>query len=165
MKIEKNVLSIMREMLADPEKDWSNHLPLMKLTEEDFVKGAKLIKKHIKNADRREEVMEGLDRFINRYESGNFYRQQTLKDFVRFLEWEIGKNKRWSTKVEIEKEIKEVLETEKFYALEPIFTTYEEMFTHLNNMKIFQGHFQETHKELLENFNFKDASALLKEHF
>ena len=67
MKIDKNVLSIMEEMLAEPEKDWSNHLPFMKLTEEDFVKGAKLIKKHIKNADRREEVMEGLDRFINRY--------------------------------------------------------------------------------------------------
>ena len=44
MKIEKNVLSIMREMLDEPEKDWSNHLPLMKLTEEDFNLAMKELK-------------------------------------------------------------------------------------------------------------------------
>ena len=165
MKIEKNVLSIMREMLAEPEKDWSNHLPFMKLTEEDFVKAGKLIKKHIKNADRREEVMKQLDNFIHRYETRDFYRQQTLKDFVWFLDREIGKKKGWTKKVEIEKEIHAVLETETFFALEKIFMPYEEMFMHLHSMQLYQGHFQEKHKELLENFNFKDASALLKEHF
>ena len=56
MKIDKNVVAFMEEMLAYPEKDWSDYLPFMKLTEEDFVKAEKLIQKHTKNADRREDV-------------------------------------------------------------------------------------------------------------
>ena len=69
MKIDPNVLSTMREMLADfdvpcsviPEKDWSEHLPFIKVTEEDFETAIKLIKKHIKNAGYREEVLEDLE--------------------------------------------------------------------------------------------------------
>ena len=49
MKIEKNIISTMREMLADPEKDWSNHIPFVRLTEGDFEKARTLIKKHCKN--------------------------------------------------------------------------------------------------------------------
>ena len=39
MKIDPNILSTMRDMLADPEKDWSDHLPFIQ-----FEKASELFK-------------------------------------------------------------------------------------------------------------------------
>ena len=157
MKIEENVISIMREMLAEPEKDWSNHLPLIRLSEEDFTKAKYLVRKHCQNANKREEVMKSLERWIEKYETGGFWRQEYLKDFVWFLKKEIGKNKTWDTKTKIEEEINELLDTEKNYELENMFEPYEVMFNHLKDIKMFQGQFQNKHKELLETFDSKEA--------
>tara|TARA_A100001388_G_scaffold266011_1_gene238691 strand:+ start:64 stop:564 length:501 start_codon:yes stop_codon:yes gene_type:complete len=164
MKIEKNALSIMRDMLADPEKDWSNHLPFMKLTEEDFVKAVKLIKKHTKNADRREELLKDLELWIGNYKQNPLGRNGELEDFIWFLDRELGKRKKWETKEEIQKEIREVFNAETFIKLrKEIFAPYEEMFNHLEIKKLYQGHFQKQHKKLLETFDFEKASELLKE--
>ena len=163
MKIEKNVLSIMREMIADPAKDWSNHLPFMKLTEEDFIKAAKLIKKHIKNADRREEVLKDLKFWKENYKQRPHFRTGELEDFIWFLDREIGKRKGWTKKGEIKKEIKEVLNAEMFYELQKeIFAPFESMFNDLQTIKVYQGHFQKQHKKLLENFDFAKASEFLQ---
>ena len=66
MRIEKDVHLIMREMIADPEKDWSNHLPFIKLTEEDFAKGEQLIRRHIKNAEKRESALRDNENYKTR---------------------------------------------------------------------------------------------------
>ena len=166
MKIDKNVLSIMEEMLAEPEKDWSNHLPFMKLTEEDFVKAEKLIKKHTKNADRREDVLNDLQYWINNYENNVLNRNCDLQDFIWFLERELGKRKGWERKEEIKKEIREVFNAETYLKLhEEIFSPFQEMFNNLKVRNIYQGHYQETLKELLRNFKPFKARELLKEHF
>ena len=157
MKIEENVISIMREMLADPEKDWSNHLPLIRLSEEEFTKAKSLIRRYCKNADRREEVMEELKYWIEKYETGGFYRQEYLNDFVWFLKRVLGKNKTWATKTKIENDIIEVLNTEQNYELEKMFVPYDDMFNHLKDIKRAQGNFQKSQQELLETFDFKEA--------
>ena len=76
---------------------------------------------------------------------------------VKLLMWEIGKNKTWDTKTKIEEEINELLDTEKNYELENMFEPYEVMFNHLKDIKMFQGQFQNKHKELLETFDSKEA--------
>ena len=160
MQIEKNVTSIMREMLADPERDWSNHIPFVGLTEKEFYKAEYLIRKHCKNANKREEVMKSFERWKKRYETGssyNSYRQSRLKDFVWFLYREIGKNKTWATKTKIENEINKVLETEKFYELEKLFEPYEDMFDDIKSRKMYEVRCQEKHKKLLESFDSKEA--------
>ena len=157
MQIEKNVISIMREMLADPEKDWSNHLPLIKLSEEEFIKAKNLVRKHCQNANKREEVMKQVENWIKKYETDGFWRQEYLKDFVWFLKKEIGKNKTRDTKEKIEKEINELLNTEKNYELEKMFEPYEVMFNHLKDIKLFQGKFQKSQQELSETFDSKEA--------
>ena len=115
MKIEKNVTSILREMLADPEKDWSNHIPFVRLTEGDFEKARTLIKKHCKNADRRDEVMELFANYKERYETNDFHRPEHLKDFVWWLDDKLRFRKQWETQKQIKKEIEEVFNTEKYY--------------------------------------------------
>ena len=43
MKVEKDIFSTLRKMVAEPEKDWSKHYPFIQLTEEDFSIGENLI--------------------------------------------------------------------------------------------------------------------------
>ena len=157
MKIEKNVTSILREMLADPEKDWSNHIPFVRLTEGDFEKARTLIKKHCKNADRRDEVMELFANYKERYETNDFHRPEHLKDFVWWLDDKLRFRKQWETQKQIKKEIEEVFNTEKYYELETIFEPFEDWYEDIKTKKMFEVRCEERHKELLENLDCREA--------
>ena len=49
MKIDQNIISTLKDILSDPEKDWINQLPFIKLTNEDFDTARKLINKYVLN--------------------------------------------------------------------------------------------------------------------
>ena len=157
MKIEKNIISTMREMLADPEKDWSIHLPFVRLTEEDFENARTLIKKYCKNADRRDEVIGRFENYKERYETNDFTRPQHLKDFVWWLEEKLRHRKQWETQKQIKKEIHEVFNTEKYFELETIFQPFEYWYDDIKSRKFYEVRCEEKRKELLDNLDCREA--------
>ena len=163
MKIDKNVLSIMEEMLAEPEKDWSNHLPFMKLTEEDFVKAEKLIKKHINFAEYREDALEKLEEWKTNYAIKGFGYTRYW-DYIRFLKQECVYRKRQEKSTEIQNEINACFETQKFSEIEQeVFDLFDSMFMELSNSRVFHQKFLNYKKEIEESFDFEKASEFLKE--
>ena len=157
MKIEKNVTSILREMLADPEKDWSNHIPFVRLTEGDFEKARTLIKKYCQNANRRDEVMERLELYKERYETNDFPRPEHLKDFVWWLDDKLRHRKQWETQKQISKEIREVFNTEKYYELETIFEPFEDWFDDIKWGQTYLRRAEGKQCELLESLDSREA--------
>ena len=70
-----------------------------------------------KNADRREDLLNDLQYWINNYENNVLNRNCDLQDFIWFLERELGKRKGWERKEEIKKEISEVFNAETYIKL------------------------------------------------
>ena len=157
MRIERNAILTMREMLAEPEKDWSNHIPFVKITEGDFEKARTLIKKHCKNADKRDEVMRRFENYKKRYETNDFNRPEHLSDFVWHLKYWLESRKQWETKQLIRKEIEEVFNTEKYFQLETFFEPFELWYEDIKTKKMYEVKCEEKHKELLETFDSQEA--------
>ena len=125
MKIESNVLSIMREMLAAPEKNWNSHLPFIQLTEEDFEKAQILMQKHINDRNYKRVTLIELEEYREKYKITNVdsriyphHREINYQTFISFLKDKITFRKREKTAEIIENEIKKVFNLERFDELD-----------------------------------------------
>ena len=173
MKIESNVLSIMREMLTEPEKDWKDHLPFIQITEEDFSKGEALMRKHIKNASTLEYALERFENYkethqkidLNNYflHAGNNYNFGFSIPFLQFLKDYCSKKKGDKKRAEIHREIEEVFEYKRFDTYQEIFDPFYLMFNALSRREMFNNFFLQNKKKVEESFDWNKASEVLKE--
>ena len=164
MKIDENIILTLKDILSDPEKDWSNQLPFIQLTDTDFDTGRRLINKYVTDKARKDYVLERLDQFNCQWDEGlKVWYKEPHEEFIYFLKKEIGYRKNWKNKEKIEAEIEKTFEFKRFEAIdEKVFQKFNQMLSNLSNSRGYRKWFNETHKELCENFDFDKATQLLE---
>ena len=93
-------------MIDNPEKDWSNDLPIIEFTEKDFAFSQSIIKRRINDPDRRKAALEWLEQFKEQWRSNHRWENQH-SDFYSRLEALLTFRKRWTTEKIIRQELQE----------------------------------------------------------
>ena len=106
MKLKDNALSHIKQMIDNPEKDWSNDLPIIEFTEKDFAFSQSIIKRRINDPDRRKVALEWLEQFKEQWRSNHHWENQH-SDFYSRLEALLSFRKRWTTTTIIRQELQE----------------------------------------------------------
>ena len=106
MKLKDNALSHIKQMIDNPEKDWSNDLPIIEFTEKDFAFSQSIIKRRINDPDRRKAALEWLEQFKEQWRSNHRWENQH-SDFYSRLEALLTFRKRWTTEKIIRQELQE----------------------------------------------------------
>ena len=161
MRVEKDLFSTLSKILADPEKDWSNHFPIVQLTEEDFSKGEEIIRRHIKSAKSRNESLQKLEEW-KRDESRDYRMTQHLGryqtdyipffNFISFLKNECRFRKSWEKKMEISDEIESLFEIKKVNTLiKEVIKPFSRMMTSLEFSRRNYESFLQEKNEILNN--------------
>ena len=98
MKLKDNALSLIKQMLDNPEKDWSNDLPLIEFTEKDYAFSKSIINRRIADPKRRENALKWLDDFKGGWKH-NSRSLQKHSNFYRRLLDQLTFKKRYETKM------------------------------------------------------------------
>ena len=106
MKLKDNALSLIKQMLDNPEKNWSKDLPIIEFTEKDFAFSQSIINRRISDPNRRKQALEWLEQFKEKWKS-NYRWANQHSDFYSRLEQQLTFRKRWETEKIIEKELQE----------------------------------------------------------
>ena len=69
MKLKDNALSLIKQMLDNPEKNWSKDLPIIEFTEKDFAFSQSIINRRISDPNRRKQALEWLEQFKEKWKS------------------------------------------------------------------------------------------------
>ena len=96
MKLKDNALSLIKQMLDNPEKDWSNDLPIIELTEKDFAFTQSIINRRIADPKRRESALKWLDQFKGEWRSDSRWLSPHT-DFYMRLRDQLTFKKRWTS--------------------------------------------------------------------
>mgnify|MGYP001182999316 FL=1 len=160
MRVEKDLFSTLSKILADPEKDWSNHFPIVQLTEEDFSKGEECIRKHIKSAKSKNESLQSLEKWRKEEKflverSRQRWGKYTIhfnpyESFIKFVIAQCTYRKSWEKKHEIREEIETLFELDKVQSLNDFVEPFSEMLTSLANSKIHYENFLKEKNDILD---------------
>ena len=168
MKFNKNITSILPEIIKNPEKDWSNHYPFIKVTDEDWNDAEKIIAKYHSGASRENALTELLNYkpifkehnvkifSSNTYVSGEWY------DFIQRLKAIVTYRKRWKTQEEINSYIDAFWGVDTLIAIEEqILEKFNEMLENQRLVKMFARRRDEQKGSLEQTFNVGIAESIL----
>ena len=168
MKLNKNITSILPEIIKNPEKDWSNHYPFIKVTDEDWNDAEKIIAKYHKGSSYENAIAELLDYkpifkerivkifYPNTYVSGEWY------DFIKRLKAIVTYRKRWRTQEEINSYIDAFWEVDTLNAVEEqILEKFNEMLENQRLVKMFARRRDEQKGSLEQTFSVGMAESIL----
>ena len=134
MKLNKNITSILPEIIKNPEKDWSNHYPFIKVTDEDWNDAEKIIAKYHKGASRDDALAELLNyksifkkQMPQLFTNGHFVSGDWFR-FIERLKTIVKQGRRWKTQEEINSFIDDFWEVNTLIAVE------EQLFEKFNKM-------------------------------
>ena len=162
MKLKDNALSLIKQMLDNPEKDWNKDLPILEFTEKDYAFAQSIINRRIGDINRRKEAFEWLDKFIEEWDRkplgysphSNFYSR--LKQHLTF-------KKRWTTEKIIEEELQEQFPyLEEWGCGNHLYDKVQRLVNTVTTIRSFKEQFNDQVAELKE-LNLEEEISKLKE--
>ena len=167
MKLNKNI-AILPEIIKNPEKDWSNHYPFIKVTEEDWNDAEKIIAKYHTGASREDALAELLDykSDFKKHKPQIFSEQCFVSgewwDFIRKLKRIVTYRKRWNTQEAINSFI------DDFWDVDTLLNVEEQLYEKFNRMlenqrlvKMFARQRDEEKGSLEQTFSVGIAESIL----
>ena len=162
MKLKDNALSLIKQMLDNPEKDWSNDLPLIEFTEGDYVFSKSIINRRIADPKRREDALKWLDDFKGGWKH-NSRALQNHSDFYRRLLDQLTFKKRYETENLIKKEVEEYFPyCDRWGGSDKLYDEVHHMFSLRETSKSFKKQFNDQVAKL-KQLNFEEEISRLKE--
>ena len=168
MKLNKNIASILPEIIKNPEKDWSDHYPFIKVTDEDWSDAEKIIGIYHTGSSYENALTELLNYkpifkeqnvkifSTHTYLSGDWY------DFIKRLKEIVTYRKRWRTQEVINSYIDDFWEVDTLIAIEDqIFEKFNRMLENERLVKMFARQRDEEKGSLEQTFSVEMAEIIL----